>query len=225
MSSSILIGQSARSASISTVTAAASSHDMTTLSVVKAELGITDTNSDEILSRYISEGSAAVENFCNRVLVVETVKDQFWPQRDPQFQIAIQGVDQVQLSRWPVISVSSVVEDGLTLTVDTDFVVDAARGSLIRLDSNGYPTRWPAVAISATFQAGYATIPADVSAALIRMVSQRWFAKGRDPSLRGETIPGVYSAQYWVSAGAGSSGNLTPDVADLLENYRVPVVA
>lgn len=40
-------------------------------------------------------------------------------------------------------------------------------------------------------------------------------------SAKQEDVPGVYSASYWVST--GGEGAMTPDVADLLDNYRVPV--
>jgi hypothetical protein len=157
---------------------------------------------------------------------VETVKDEFWPQRDPWPWVIPGGLRPLQLTRWPIVSVASVIEDGTTLTVNTDFRIDTDKGQLIRLDSNGYPTRWPALAIAVQYSAGYATIPAPVVDAVIRMIVGRWYRKGRDPAIKSESADGTWSASYWFTAGPDSStGHLTPDVEGLLDAYRVPVVA
>ena len=213
---------------ISSITTPASNHDLTTLAVVKGELSLTSTDAprDTVLSRYIAECSAAAENFCNRVFVTETMKDRIFPARDAVMQIAFQGLDVLQLSRWPIVSISSLTENGEALVANDDYIVDASNGQIYRIDGAGYPRRWDAFPIVVDYVGGYSTIPADVSAAVIRMVSQRWFARGRDPNLRGETIPGVYQANYWVSTGVdgGQDGNLSPDVQAMLDNYRTPVV-
>lgn len=215
---------------VSTVVTPAGSHDMTDLTTVKGELNITTTDAarDAVLSRYITTASKAAEQFCNRVFVIETVLDSFYPQRDRWPRIVCAGPDPLQLSRFPIVasSIASVIENGVTLTENTDFVADYAVGQLIRLDTNGFPTSWMTYPITVQYGAGYSPLPADVSDAVIRMVAQRWFARGRDPNLRGETIPGVYQANYWVqtSTSQGQDGNMSPDVQAMLDNYRVPVV-
>jgi hypothetical protein len=220
---------SACSRPITTVVTPASSHDLTDLATVQAELAMTGTDAarDAVLTRYIREASAAIENFCNRVFVVETVSDRFAAPADSPFNVLTYDRSRLQLSRWPIASVSSVTEDGASLVSGTDFIVDSAVGVLIRTDNSGKETSWKLAMIVAQYSAGYSPIPYDVSAAAIRTVAQRWFARGRDPMLRGEKIPGVYEAQWWVAAGADSTadGNLSPDVQALLDNYRVPVVA
>lgn len=121
----------------------------------------------------------------------------------------------------------SVIENAIPLCEGIDFRTDFVRGQLIRLDGNPYPKRWPAYAISVLFQTGYsfASLPADLTEAAMRMVKQRWFAKDRDSAIRQETVVGAYEAQYWFGAGPGVEGGMTPDVVDLLDNYRVPVLA
>jgi uncharacterized phiE125 gp8 family phage protein len=227
--SSLGVGPQGRFSVISTVTSASASHELTTLAVVKAELNLTSVDSarDDVLARYIAEASAAIENFCNRVFVVESIKDRFYPSREVPLQTIVGGVDPIQLSRWPVTTLTSVREDGEILVEDDDFVLDAARGHVIRLDANAYPSRWGASPIVAEYAAGYGAIPADVSDAAIRTVCGRFYARGRDPMLRAENVAGVWEAQYWVAAGADDMGgaNLPPGVQSLLDNYRQPVTA
>lgn len=209
---------------ITTVVKAASSYDLTTLSVVKDELSITDNSKDASLKRYITSGSAAAAQYCNRRFQVETVKDEFWPDRDFYSYPLPGGVNVIQLSRWPVVSAVIVIENGITLVDGIDYRVDAGNGNLVRLDADLYPRPWCAWPISAQYDGGFAEIPDDVADAVIRMVTRRYSVKGRDPNLKQLSVPGVIEQSWWIGTG-GDAGNLSPDIADVLENYRVPVIA
>jgi len=205
---------------ISTVMVAANSYDLTDLTTVKTELSITGSTYDAQLGRYITVASLAAEQYCNRVFVVETVQDRF----DITFpRLRFGGEEKLQTSRWPVTSMTSLTENGTTLVKDTDYKVDTSNGLLIRLDSNGDPTTWGQSPVIATYSAGFASIPADLEDAVIRMIRARWFAKDRDPFTRQENIPGVRDIAYWVPTGA-DAGNMTPDVEDILDNYRPPII-
>lgn len=208
--------------SILTVTTAATSYDLTTLANVKAELSASDGANDAVLKRYISSASQAAMQYCNRVFAVETVSEQFltgW--QSPYLR---SKVEPLQLARWPIVSVTSVVEDSVTLTAGTDYLVDATNGQITRLMSDGRPTPWLPLLVTVVYVAGYATVPADLEDGIIRMVTKRFLAKGRDPSLRQQNIPGVLEQSFWISTGS-DSGNMTPDITDILDNYRVPVAA
>lgn len=207
---------------ISTVTSAAGSYDLTTLAVIKDELNITNGASDTKLQRYLTSASAAAAQFCNRVFQAETITDEFWAQRDRWPRLIPGGMSSLQLSRWPIVSVTSVTENGTVLVDGTDFRADKANGQLIRMDINGYPRLWPVYPISVVYVGGFSTIPADVEDAVIRMVRQRWSAKDRDPLAKQISIPGVLEQQFWVATGT-DAGNMPPDVADILSNYRLPV--
>jgi hypothetical protein len=200
---------------ISTVVTPANSYDLTTLAVVKDELSITSGDSDPTLQRYLGWASAALSQACNQVFPVETVKDEVWPDA---------RMDILQLSRFPLTSVTSIVEGGNALVADTDFRADMAGGSVLRLDGSNNLRCWPACPIVATFAAGFATIPGDIADAVTRMVRNRFRAKGRDTYLISENIPGVRDARWWIATG-NEAGNMPPDIADLVENYRVPVIA
>jgi hypothetical protein len=208
--------------SILTVSTAALSYDLTELSDVKDELGVTNGANDAVLKRYISSASLAAMQYCNRVFSVETLSEQFLPE---YWHLPVRsGVKPLQLTRWPIVSITSVTENAVLLVQGTDYLVDAANGQLTRLDSNAYQCRWQPLPLTVVYVAGYATIPLDVEDAIIRMVTKRYVAKGRDPALKQESIPGVREVQYWIATGA-DSGNMTPDITDILENYRVPVSA
>lgn len=204
-------------------------YDLVDLATLKAELQLTDSGKDALLLRWITQASAAAARFCNRVFTVETVQDQVFPPR-AHFPAAsvIGGVMPLQLSRWPVTQSPTVTENGVSLVENTDFIVKYDVGQLLRLDANGWPRRWPALATIVQFAAGFKpTDPAfaDVADAVIRMVKARYFAQARDPALRSENVTGAYEAQYWFASGPGAAvGNLTPDVEALLDKYRVPVL-
>lgn len=200
-------------------------YDLTTLAVVKDELKKTDRSSDATLQRLLTGASVAAANYCNRVFVVETVKDEFWSLRYQNHRDLIHGIPTpLQLTRFPLVSVASVIEDSIALVADTDYRVDLAKGQLTRLNSAGFPRRWHPFTVAVQYDSGFATIPADVADAVVRMVKQRWFARGVDTSIKHETIPGVREYDRWVSTG-DEAGNMPPDVVDILDNYRVPVTA
>lgn len=208
----------------------ASSYNLIDLATLKTLLNITDSSQDAYLSFVIPQASASVANYCNRKLVVETVVETIWPQQDGPWSIVRGGLAPLQLTNWPIVAVTSVVETVMgtatTLTAGTDFTIDNAKGQLIRFDSNGYPCRWKPNMIVASYSAGFATIPFDVVDATARLVKSAYFARDRDPNIRSEMIPGVAQFSYWQpGSGAGSNGNLPPDIQALLDNYRVPVVS
>lgn len=209
---------------VTTVTAAAANYLLTDLATVKAELGISGSANDAALRRYLKSSSAAAAQYCNRVFQAEAVTDAFYPEQDPYpFQVP-GGVSALQLTRWPMVSVTTVTENGVALAQDSDFRIDAARGQLLRLDGNGALRGWPARPIVAAYTGGYQAIPDDIVDAVMRMVRARWFARDRDPYLMTEDITGVYSARWWIATG-DQAGNMPPDVVDILDNYRMPVMA
>ena len=211
-----------------TGTAPAGPYDLTTLVTVEGELNIASGGpADAVLQRYITAASAAIAVYCNRVFPVQTYQDTFFPQRDPPISPVIGGVQDLQLAQYPLPApASSVTENGFALTAEVDYTEDDEIGQLTRLDCRGYPQLWPKREIIVQYQAGFDPLPVDLADACIAMVTQRWFARGRDPMMRSEKIPGVAEYQYWVQAGtaASSGANFPPAVLSVLNGYRVPVV-
>ncbi len=107
------------------------------------------------------------------------------------------------------------------LTPGTDYRYDASTGQLVRLSPYSvYPMRWDPVLTQVAFQAGYATIPLDLASACLTLIKHRWAARTRDPFLRGMTIEGVGSKQFWVGPLGDSAGDLPPEVQAVLDRYR-----
>ncbi len=223
---------------LTTVVTPAANLDLTTLASIKDDLAIpaSDTSSDATLARYVTEQSALVARTCNRVFAIEAVQDQFFLERDLTPHMLLQRLPALQLSRWPLVAVTSVTEDGVALNPGADFLADPASGRLLRLDDDGTVRPWHAVTVVVAYQAGYLlpgepplagaqSLPADLETAVLRLVTARFKARGRDPFLKSQGEPGVGQEQYWIGALPGQTGPLPPDIAAVLDKYRVPALA
>ncbi len=127
------------------------------------------------------------------------------------------------LSRFPVQSVTSIVEDGVTLS-GSNYEIDKARGYLNRL-SNDVETRWTANKIVVTYSAGRVLSQEyGLKLAATKILREQYFAAGRDPSLRAETVEGIGSFQYDVSGQSSSSfSGISAASAQLLAPYVYPM--
>jgi hypothetical protein len=87
-----------------TAEAPAGPYDLTDLTTVHDELSIAanDTSNDSFLQRGITQSSAAIAHYCNRVFPVEAVQDEIFIQQDPYPWQVPGGVYPLQLSRWPL---------------------------------------------------------------------------------------------------------------------------
>jgi hypothetical protein len=202
----------------SIVTVPAASKDMTLLATVKTELGITDAASDAKLSALIQQASAAIVSFCKREFAQETLADTFRTDC---------GDSVLQLSRRPIVSVTSIVEDDVSLTA-ADYEIIAANGWIQRIDSEERPIGWAWGKTVVTYVAGWimlTNLPSDLERACIDLIKGKWFALERDPLVKSESTPGVYSVDYWVQSGESVRG-LPADVARQLEELGyVEVIA
>lgn len=167
---------------ITTVLSPAATYDLTDLETTKDELSIkhTDSNNDTWLARAITQVSRAVMNETSRVFAPEYVQDAFdIPRRRMQVP---SGLKALQLTRWPVLAIVSVVQTSITgpttLTNGVDFEVDPPTGELYRLDATtGVVTAWEPMPTAVKYSAGYGsavleahTVPA--SGSYIVTVSQ-----------------------------------------------------
>ncbi len=119
------------------------------------------------------------------------------------------------------------VGDTQTLIYGQDFIIDALRGWLIRVNPwTAISVKWEAEPVTVQYQAGYSPIPDDLVEACLKLVTARFRARGRDPMLTERAIPGaVGSERYWVGASPGQRGSLPPEVEALVDQYRVPVTS
>jgi hypothetical protein len=201
----------------------AASMGLVTVEQAKAALGIAaeDTSQDALLTQQIEATSRAINNWCDRIFVVQTYRDQLrnacgWygePLVVRQYPIVVDegGV--------PLVSVS---EDSGAL--DAAFLeVYPEQGALYRLDASMLPAAWGAALVVVDYTAGYTAIPPDVMGACLEWLSVRWHGIGHDPSLRSETIPDLITQVYDSSGGSsGSAMTAMPGgVRDWLAPYRI----
>lgn len=148
---------------VTTVLAAAASSSLTDLATVKDELSIDEANTsdDAWLGRAIRQVSMAIANHTKRVFPPELVQDAFDVQQDAYPYQTPGGFAQLELTRWPVLTVLSVVQTlgpGSTqaLTEGTDFRLDPATGRLLRLNAfTGTGSLWEALPVTVQYVAGY----------------------------------------------------------------------
>lgn len=217
---------------VTKVVTAASSYDLTDLATVKDELGLgaADTSDDTWLGRAITQVSKSIAKHTKRVFPVETVQDVFDVQQDPYPYQTPGGFAQLELTRWPVVDVTSVVQTVAlnttqALTEDVDFRVDPESGRLLRLNPfTGVGSIWEALPVTVQYSAGYETVPEDLVEICLRLITARYQAKDRDPNLMQEDTPGVGTRRWWVGGSPGQKGPFPPDIEAALDGYRMPVV-
>ena len=229
---------------LTAVVTAAPTGDLVDLATFKDDWDIGNTTHDAFLSRSITRCSAAISNYCNRVFGAATYRDSFRLDRTGRVGCALDGSrNPLSLSQSPVSQILSVTlqySDGSsdTLVQGIDFEVNLATGQIYRLDADtGLPMDWSPVQTVVVFQAGFllpamdaasypgvASLPLDIEDAAGRMVFSRYSERSRDPYLKRIEDPRVGIKEYWIGTTPGSEGAMTPDVADILDNYRVPLV-
>lgn len=208
--------------SVLIVNTPATSSDLTILSNVKAELGLTITAEDANIETWIDQASAACAAYCNRVFGLETVTETY--RNRFNFIYRHEGaIEKIILVRVPVVSVISIVEDGTALVQDVDYELDPEEGILYRLDpSSDSLIRWSFNKLTINYSGGYlliGSLPFNIERACITQVKAIRGNAARDPQVKSETIPGVLTTAYW-SAGANENGALEPEVTSLLDPYR-----
>lgn len=202
--------------SLLTVTVAATERKLTTAAALRADLGVSSTEaSDARLEDLILRASRAIESYCGRVFAKETLSEVF---RCPRGHV-------LPLTRYPVVTLTSVTEDGTALSASA-YETDTAAGRLYRLSSDARIC-WSAAKVTVVYDAGFilpptggSTLPPDIEAAALKLAAGFYFGAARDPLVKGESADGIGSVDYWVGGMPGASGELPPDVLALLAPYR-----
>ena len=226
-----------RNAVITTVKTAAASIDLTSLLNVRADLNLPDADPtiDIYLSRIITQISGGMQSECNRTFAYQVYKDTVRPGRDTGAGIDT-SPEYIPTARIPLVSVASIIEDGTTLVVDTDYEVDVANSRVYRLNSSGNLCKWRGNKIVIEYGSGW-TLPSalvsgpnpllqsapELEAACIDMVKARYIARDRDPFLKSDTVEGVGSQTFWIPD--VSPGKSPDHIQDILDDYRIPVIA
>ena len=213
------------------VTAAAdpAARRLTTKENVKAVLRETGNDDDTLIDQYIDRVSARAAAFCRLARAgtsvptfgAETLRATWYAESGCYYR----DVDQLILPwRTPVSAISSVVEDGTTLTADTDYKL-LGGGLLQRLDSVTFaPKLWSGGKIVVVYVAGWSlpgSVPAEIEGAVIDQVKVGYLGTDRDPALRSDSTDGL-GAETWAVPGGDSMGayGLLAPLEEVLDVFR-----
>jgi hypothetical protein len=201
-----------------TVITAARSHDLTTLTRAKRELGVSaeDHSRDADIREDITMASRMCAEYCGRPFGKETVREVVdydssrWQNRG-----------WVVLQRKPIVALVSVAEgtdDALVL--NTDFYVDTENG-MIRRGTIGSPRYWRLGELTVEYTAGYELlddVPWSYERACLIMLRSLWFSRGRDPAVREVVVQDVGERMYFPSD--PSAFGMPLEVQQLLQPHR-----
>ena len=167
--------------------------DLVDLATVKEWLGVDDTAQDAVLGRLITVASTAIQNSLNRPsLAPKTYAE----------RLDGTGTGTVPVTNYPIISVTSLLVDGVPIPV-----ADGPLGAGFRWDNhciflNGRGQRFPygRGLIDVVYTAGQ-PIPPDVEQACLLTVQAMWSSMDIDPNLASESSGGG-SFSYRETPGA-----------------------
>ena len=223
---------------LETTAAAASTttaRNLTTQANVKTALKIAVSTSDALIDFLIPRVTKLIVDDCKLAsdaagstptFARETLRATW--QVDPEG--ACRGVDLYLPWRLPVFSIDSVVEDGATRTVATDFVLMSANPGRLRRVAADEPVEWSPGKIVVVFKAGFdvatslaTNIDPGIEMAAIEQIKAMLFAANRDPAIRSENVPDVAAVTWSVPGGDTMGANvLLPTVRDMLSPWRKP---
>lgn len=220
-----------------TVLTQATQTDLTTLAAVKSELGIEDNKSDAWLKMQIQVASQVVTDYLNVIaaddstvtLGQETLVETFRVHHSRYLsrRLDSERTQYLLLSRRPITSIASVVQDGLMLD-PSEYEVDGT-GALKHLSADR-PTDWNGNKIVVTYTAGWLlpgqdgrNLPPDIESAVIGLVKMFRFARERDPNVKSEhdNIPGVRDFQVdYFFRNPEPGAPLPEEIAQKLNRHR-----
>jgi uncharacterized phiE125 gp8 family phage protein len=128
------------------------------LSLAKQHLEYEDDDRDSLITQYIGAAAAWVENYTGKALLQRAIVETF--DRFGGF---------VELSKGPLVSVTSVAYVD-TLEAPQSVTGYRVRGSRIFAPVAGWPLIADYSTVTVTYQAGYATTPADLVSAQLLLI-------------------------------------------------------
>lgn len=198
-----------------TVQTPATDRGLLTIEQLRAAAGVPDDYADDAtLLALGARVSSAIAKACRVVqggvtpptLRKETIVETFrrisywargsWPFADSESQRQT-----IVLSRFPCVSISSIVVDGTTLD-PSEYELRPAEGIVARI-SGGQPTAWLNWKIVVTYDAGYQTVPDDLVLIASQLVQILWYQNQRDPNMRSQSVDGVGRDEWFANPHLG----------------------
>ena len=197
-----------------TVTTPAGDPKLLSAEEMRAAVGVTGSGSDAALAILNGRISRAIAAHCKVTaagIAVPTLRQETLTET---FRTGMSR-EKLILSRRPIVSVTSIVEDGQTLA-GADYEIDSASGVLTRLE-NDEPACWSWQKVVAVYVAGWDTVPDDLKLAASKLASEIYTVGTRDPNLKRVEVVGVEEREFWVSP--SSDPLISAEVEDLLAPY------
>jgi hypothetical protein len=188
--------------------------NLLTIAQLRAAAGVEDTSEDTKLTALGTRVSAMIAKACRVVQggatpptlrkerLIETFRRPSclsrgtWPYGDSEARR-----DVLNLARFPVVSITSIVADGTTLD-PSNYELRGAEGAVVRLLGD-QPTAWLNTKIIATYDAGYETVPDDLVLIASQFAQILWYQDGRDPAKRSEAVVGIGQNEWFQDAVPG----------------------
>jgi hypothetical protein len=158
-------------------------YPVVSLADLRAEVNATATTSDEELRAYLDRATSILEAHCGRVFGRRTLVDTF----------DVAATDKVVFLRPPVISVTSVVQDGVTLA-STSYNFNPTNG-ILELDGITF-NESEVGSVVVTYVAGWTVPPDAVEHAVLRQVAHMWENQRTTPGARRD--PNEFTPQYLI---------------------------
>ena len=123
-----------------------------------------NADNDDVIEMIINAVSQDFATFAGRLFVSATYT---------AFKLDGNGMRHLYLPNWPVSALTSIAEDDVALTLDTDFYADLENGCLERI---GRPWRKATQNILITDTAGYvfASLPWDIKLAALKEIQRQY---------------------------------------------------
>jgi hypothetical protein len=180
------------------------SQALTSLSAVKAYLGVAGTDDDALLTELIARASDGIVAHCGREFAAADYEE--YHDGD--------GSDSVLLNQRPVIEVLALSDDGVEVAAD-DHVTYPELG-VVRLKSGVFGRGARSVYVS--YRAGYETIPGDVEQAAIQWTAELYQGRG---AADGREIKSERVGDYAVTYDGAENPGVPAEVRAALEPYRI----
>lgn len=184
------------------------SGDLTLVSLddVRRYLNVTATTNDEELRQFLLEATDIAERLTSRQLRRKSFTEAY----------SANG-PYLSLKQQPIISVTSVTEDGVTLTAGTDYTVDTALGILYR-GSTLSPLYWHAGQdnVTVVYVAGEAN-PSPTAQLLVKEITRHLWR-----TQRGASPMGMGGGDDFIP---GGNNIITYRIKELAELLTIPTVA
>ena len=211
---------------------ALNSNAIVTLAEAKAQLKIVDTNTNEdaTFEGYINEISSAVELYCKRKFVSQSITSELhdgnggrflYPRYFPIQQLSTesapttaQKLASLQYRDTPDSTWTDIEDNINNIFIETG---DDSCRPFIELYDTYFPVGRRNITLS--YKAGYTTVPSDVKMAVLEMIQMRWNEAKRGNDWLGQ---GNINASQSGNSYSTSLINLDKRWKSVLDRYRVP---